>query len=266
LIGRPPRRINAWIPAGAVAACLLAAVGAIGWAIGYAVSGNRHGTAPGSQPFTGRAQTFQLSPPPPEQIWVGHIPSTPARFNEDQRMLELRSESYQLIELGKYEGQPGTFEVTIRQFPWHGDAGLYFGYHTQPLRNYPELSVFQLVWLHYFPLADANGKKRGERMEVMRQRTVLVYNPVHYVEEAAKAEVIPLPTRSDVRLKVRFGNAGLEEIWIDDRQASSLTTPEMNAQYGRDDVLGGWGLYSARGFGPKEPTWFGNLSFTPAEK
>jgi eukaryotic-like serine/threonine-protein kinase len=269
MVVEPRRAMWPWIAAGAVALSVLCGVGYIAWAVANAFSSGERGTAPGpaaTQRFTGGSQTFDLSQPRTEKIWVGYVPSPPARFNENQRMLELRSESFQLIELGKYEGQPGTFEVTIRQFPWHGDAGLYFGYHTQPLRNYPELSVFQLVWLHHYPLTDAQGKRFGQQMEIMRQRTVLVYNPVHYVEEAAQAERIPLPASAEVRLKIQFGNVGLQKIFMDDQVIDSLTSPALNSQYGPDDVLGGWGLYSARGFGPKEPTWFGNLRFTPLEK
>ena len=266
LAAEPPRKKTwTWISTAAVALCLLAAAGTTGWAIAHLTG--LTGIQRKDQPIHGRGpQTFDLSRPLEEIAWEGYESSPPARYNDGQRMLELRSESYQLIKLGDYDGRPGTFEVTIRQTPWHGFAGLFFGYRVQPRRDVPQLaSTFQLVWLHHFPLKDGNGRKYGEQMEAMRQRTVLGDDTQPFIREAAIGQRVPLPARAQVRLKVQFGRQGCEKISVDDVVVEDLTAANINQKYDAIDYQGPWGLFSARGYGPKEATWFGNLSFTPLE-
>jgi hypothetical protein len=272
LINRPRTATWARPAVGLVALCLIAALALIGWAAATGRLKTLDGeNTPTPQPITGRGpQVFDLKRPLLEKTWIGYQPSPPARFNADQRMLELRSDSYQLIEIGQYDGQPGVFEVTIRQIPWHGDAGLYFGYRTQPRQKFPKqkqlYSTFQLIWLHHFPLVDGQGREYGERMEAMRQRTIFGDEEEPFIREAAIGRQVPLPGATDARLTVQFGRLGCERIAVNGVAVEDLTSLAINQKYDVIDYQGTWGLYSARGYGPKEATWFGNLSFTPLEK
>jgi hypothetical protein len=230
------------------------------------ITGGKAQSADEGQNITGNGrQVFDLGRPLHDVPWVGYVPSPPAKFASQAKTLETNSESFQLLRIGNYDGRPGTFEVTIRQSPWHGNVGLFFGLRNQPGYDFPQLTTFQLVWLKHYFLANARGERFGQQMEVWRQRAVIGNNPVHLNEEAAMALPLQLPDKSEVRLRVEFSEQGCERIWVDDRQFPALTLEPMNEKYGIADIQGGWGLYSARTFGPAQSTWFSNLSFTPAE-
>jgi hypothetical protein len=273
LQAQPAARSNwAWLITGVLASSTVVLLAA--WTISAFI--NRGGTSSasavaGEQPIHGKGpQNFDLSRPLLEKAWIGYVPSPKPVFNEDQRMLEVRSESFQLIEIGKYDGRPGIFEATIRQMPWHGDAGLFFGFRNVPRhvppRQFEPHSTFQLIWLHHYPLVSPNGHTYDRHIDVTRQRAIIGQRPVHFIEEAARAQLFMLPKRPEVRLKVQFGKQGCVGVWVDDLPLADLTTATVNEQYGPEDYQGSWGLYSARGLGLKESTSFGNLRFTPLKE
>ncbi|HEX5104301.1 MAG TPA: serine/threonine-protein kinase, partial [Pirellulaceae bacterium] len=256
---------------GALAVGLLAvAVAASGWLNPPSDRGvpivTRDGLADGGQAVAGSGvTTFDLRQPPKELKWEGHVSSPPPFFNENQQMLEVRPDSFQLLAIGKYDGHPGAFEVTIRQSPWHGDAGLFFGYRHEPQPGYKQLAMFQLVRVWHYPLANATGKTVSSEMQVVRERGIIWLNPLHLREEARERKLVTYPKSSDVRLRVEFDELGLKRIALDGVELPELSAPATNAKYTAADYQGVFGLYAAVSEIDMGPTWFSNFVFIPSE-
>jgi serine/threonine protein kinase len=227
---------------------------------------DRHGLAGGGQTIAGSGQTkFDLRQQLHELKWEGHISSPPPFFNDNQQMLEVRPDSYQFLAVGNYDGQPGAFEITIRQSPWHGDAGLFFGYRHEPRLGYNQLAVFQVVRLWHYPIANARGELLRKELQLVRERGIIRLNPIHLEEEDFVRKLVAYPKAQDVRLRVEFGDKRVKGIFLDGVELPELCTPAANGQFTDRDHVGLFGLYSAVSENDTGPTLFGNFVFTPSE-
>jgi serine/threonine protein kinase len=251
-------------------------------AIGAAVAGNswrgdgnrptlptidRGGLAKRGQQIAGSGRTvFDLRRSLDELKWEGHVSSPPPFFNDNQQMLEVRPDSFQFLAIGEYDGQPGAFEVTIRQSPWHGDAGLFFGYRHEPQPGYKQLATFQLVRLWHYPVANARGERLRNELQLVRERGVIRINPQRLGEEDFIRTLVPYPESHQVRLRIEFGGTNIERILLDGAPVPELCASAVAATFTAADHVGVWGLYAAVSDNDMGPTWFGNLAFTPTEK
>jgi eukaryotic-like serine/threonine-protein kinase len=209
--------------------------------------------------------TYDLSAPLGEVQWIGYIPSPPPVFNKRRGMLEVRPDSFQLIELGQYDGRPGTFSATISQANWHGDAGLFFGCRPEPRMGRPELTTFQLFALEYFPEVGVQ-----QRFRLMRQRAFIGVDAIQLHHDldpimTVATEEFARPAGSQIRIEITFGKSGCEGVRVNDQPLAELSAAALNANYLPEDYRGAFGLYCAPGGVQPGPTWFGNVVFTPAE-
>ena len=227
---------------------------------------DRKGLASEGQTIAGSGLTkFDLRQPLQELQWEGHVSSPPPFFNDNQQMLEVRPDSYQLLAIGNYDGQPGAFEITIRQSPWHGDAGLFFGYRHEPQPGYKQLATFQLVRLWHYPVANARGERLRNEMQLVRERGIIRLNPLHLQEQEYLPQPVAYPQTQDVRLRIEFGDRRIQRVLLDGVEVPELCTPAVSGKYMLADHLGVFGLYAAMSDNDMGPTLFGNFVFTPAE-
>jgi hypothetical protein len=215
-------------------------------------------TGGNSAPGSGTGE-IDLSGTLDEIRWEGYLSSPPARYDRDLRMLELRSNSFQLIKLGDHSGEPATVEVTIRQSPWHGDAGLFFGYRLAPHPGQPAVATFQLIHFKHF-------EGNTPTLQLGRQPAFLGVNPTQLRTVGGRILTVPHPQQTDLRLRVRFGKNTCDEITLDGKPIPELTVAKVNGAFAEADYRGPWGLYSAQTTTHHDPTWFGNLVLTPLEK
>jgi len=254
----------------AVAAVVAAAVAGRSWRGDGNQAGaptvDRNGFAKRSQTISGSGRTvFDLQRNLDELKWEGHVSSPPPFFNGNQQMLEVRPDSFQLLAVGNYDGQPGAFEITIRQSPWHGDAGLFFGYRHEPQPGYKQLAMFQLIRLWHYPVANAKGARLGNQLQIVRQRGIIRLNPLHLEEQEYTPQPVNYPQTQDVRLRIEFGDKRIERILLDGVAIPELTTPALSDKFTVADRIGVFGLYAAVSDNDMGPTLFGNFEFTPAE-
>jgi hypothetical protein len=182
-------------------------------------------------------------------------------------MLEVRSDSFRLIELGTYDGTPGTFEATIRQVPWHhGSAGVFFGYRVQPKGLKPKVATFQLFSLSYLQNFDPKAGFQGHELGLRRDRAQIDIDPVQFWEEVSASQALPKVNGQQVRLRIEFGERRCLAVYVDGQRLERLATDELNAGFEEADYRGPFGLYHEGGPGNQDPTWFGDVSYTPATK
>jgi hypothetical protein len=251
-----------WMALGLVVVALLAGSAAV-----YLTAGS--GTARSGQ------RVYDVSRPLEEVAWTGHLPSPPAFFNKNLKMLEARPDSFQLIKLGEYDGQPGTFTAKIGQATWHGDAGLFFGCRPEPRYGRPELTTFQLFLLEHFPAEGMGAGAVDEQFRLWRKRAVIKVNPVDIgmdLETIVRpAEIFSAPAGSQIIIEITFSRAGCELVRVNGLALDNLSAADVNASYLPEDYLGVFGLYckpaevNAVGGNRLGPTWFGNVVFAPAE-
>jgi hypothetical protein len=273
---RITRRPAIWaIAIAALGLVLLLAAGL--WGPIASLSGISNSAGSGSTPENVQSLlTPQLAPVGPmnydlrqkavEKIWPGHYPSSvDAAFDEEARMLEVRSDSYRLLELGKYRGEPGTFEVTIRQAPWYGHAGLFFGYRHEARFNKARVATFQLFMLSHTTHFDGEGKRLRDDFGVIRSRSVLDFNPIARYEEFLAGARADLPAEQQVRLKITFRRNECISVSLAGQELPTLVSAEANGRFEPVDYLGSWGIYHCGGDERQKPTWFGDIVFTPLE-
>ena len=245
------------------AGILLAAIGVL---IAVWSGGNGSGSAP-PPPFK-KAIKYDVSAGLREIQWIGYQRSPPGFYSHERRMLELRPDSYQLLELGQYDGTPGTFSVTIGQAAWRGDCGLFFGCRPEPKLNRSELTTFQLFVLEYHPAQGQGAGSVKELFRLTRQRAILGINPTQLHDDAGTMRTQPFaaPRGSQLHLEITFGKTGCEQVRVSGEPLGDLAAGDLNGQYLPEDYRGSFGLYCAgAGAGQRGQTWFGNLEFTPSE-
>ena len=232
------------------------------------------GSGNGTRPD--KIQAYDLTVPLSEIVWTGYVHSRRRpQFDEQRRMLQVEVEpnSYQLIELGQYDGRPGTFTATISQSAWHGDAGLFFGCRPEQ-REQRDLTTFQLFVLEYFPAVGEGPGGVEELFRVRRERAFIGVNPISLQRDLTPtptSQVFDPPAGSQLQLAITFGLGGCERVMINGQPLADLSSAALNGKYLREDYVGTFGLYcagggsGAQGGGPSGPTWFGNVVFTSAE-
>jgi hypothetical protein len=194
------------------------------------------------------------------------MPSTvkPA-YDESTRMLEVRSDSYRFLRLGEYEGTPARFEVTIRQAPWYGHAGLYFGYRNEPRFGKQQLATYQLFALTHVSQFDPDGNWLRNEFSIRRSRTVIDVDPVEERTEELVGVAFEQPQAQQVRLTIEFGRDKCVAVLVNDEPLSLLASDEVNGKFDPADYRGPWGLYHAGHPVRLAPTWFGDVVVTPLE-
>lgn len=208
--------------------------------------------------------TFDLRREYPEKIWPGYYKSSvkPA-YDEEARMLEVRSDSFRLIELGNYDGTPGTFEATIRQVPWRGESGLFFGYRIEPKLNKPRIATFQLFSLVYLDRFDEKLVLAGKELSLFRHRGMINTSPAQFAEEFSIGQVLTNAENHEIHIRIEFGDAGCRAILVNGQDLKKLASEHVNRAFENVDYAGSWGLYDAIGYGESGPTWFGDIRYTP---
>jgi eukaryotic-like serine/threonine-protein kinase len=224
---------------------------------------------------TSKSVVYDVARLPTEVQWIGHLRSPPPFYNKDRQMLEVRPDSFQLLELGRYDGQPGTFTATISQAKWHGDAGLFFGCRSEPHGGGRLLTTFQLFLLEHFPAQGTGAGAVQELFQIRRQRAFIKVNPYDFSQDPATImsppENFPPPAGSQITIEIAFSRTGCERVRVNGTALDDLTTATVNAKYRAEDYLGSFGLYctaaevDAVGGDRLGPTWFGNVVFAPAE-
>jgi Serine/threonine protein kinase len=211
---------------------------------------------------------YDLSPPHKEVQWISYMPSRPPIYDPVQKMLTVNPDSrtYQLIEIGKYDGRPGTFSITLSPANRAG-MGLFFGLRTESRFGQQYITVFQLFMTEYFP---ALGMNPGvpQKFRLMRQRAGIAdqVGP-NLVGELQDTVVFnPPPPTADLHLEIKFGPKGCESVVVNGQPLPKITEPADNAGYQPIDYRGSFGLFCAHTGIRQRPAKFSDLVFTPAEK
>jgi len=246
------RGLPGWTKFTALAVLLSAALGIVGLA-------SRDGGGP---------VVYNLSEPLTQYQYIGHRPSIPPFFNTEKKMLEVRPDWHQLIQIGEYDGRPGTFSFTIQQPTWQGFAGIYFGCRPE-FREEEQLTTMQLFLFEHVSALGTDQDSSPALFRLMRQRAFLPVSEevqLRYDLDNVRTEVFPPPGKRPIEIAIAFGERSCRRVTANGRVLTELSAPSLNEKYYPEDYCGPFGLYCCPDSNLAGATWFGNLEFTPAEK
>ncbi|MCI0357364.1 MAG: serine/threonine protein kinase [Planctomycetaceae bacterium] len=215
---------------------------------------------------------YDLAPPLKEVKWISHVPSPAPLYDPSNGVLIVQpvERSFQLFEMGHYDGRPGTFSITLSP-PTRAGMGLFFGQRTESKFGHRQVTVFQQFVVEYFPPGATGGI---EKFRLMRQRAGIklwpssTLTPDAWEQLPRHEDFQKKPQADQLVLEIKFGPAGCESVRVNGQPLATLTTPDVNGQYRPEDYLGSFGLYCehlSRLPGTDEPARFSELVFTPAE-
>ena len=193
--------------------------------------------------------TYDLSKKPlKEHRYVGWVMSPLPKFNESNRMLELTPETHQLIELGHYDGSPGTFSFTMSQGRWHGHAGIYFGCRVEPMFHLKH-GATELTKFQYFELSTLIGKRVRTGSNCCVTWRLLPSGRSPYLADDHEdlwgkvVEHFDTPRPKEITVEITFakdaaGRTYCQRVTANDEVLARLTTELVNRHYGQKDLSG----------------------------
>jgi hypothetical protein len=178
---------------------------------------------------------------PREELWPRVLgDSSHWQFDYRRQELVVNCEDVGLLGLGKVGDVDYTVEVGIRQHPWVGGVGLYFGlqdgwHEGKPCRKY------QLIELREY-LKDNPAKAFTLRRESLVVTMAEDGSPRFSVTPVA-LKIVPIPSRREQILEITVDQRGLTSVRWGGEEVPELVQEAANARFTPRDYVGRFGTF-----------------------
>jgi hypothetical protein len=197
-----------------------------------------------------------LEQPPRQLTWPDDSP--PPQWLEQRQQLSVQCNGLGLLRLGTTPVGSYKIQLGIRQSPWVGGVGLFFGWHKDQVEGKPCVKL-QLLQLQSRALG-GGGKEfvllrsRGTMWEVKGRK-------IPSLQDTASAILERVPPHEQI-LEIEVGRIGpLLSVRWGGKEMPGLTTTAANSLLAADDYRGAFGTFTSF-----SPAVFGNVRLMILER
>ena len=231
----PPNRTRRKLLWGLTACVVLAGLGLAVWLVVVATGPNAdlHETGPRSLDSLKRDAPFQLLERKP--LAVGWNLDNPRwqLWNSEEKLLQITGGPSRLLVVGTTKLPSYDFEVAIKQAPWTGEVGIFWGLHEDTALKQQRIPRKDFAWFHFLRIEHRIGPNGQAVRFVHRGKGSLRYNQQMDVAVTTTSFFVqPIERLSGlVRLKIEVKGNRLRNAELGREFLTELCSNTANTQY-----------------------------------